>query len=205
MVVAQVAWSISRRVHPRHRRHRLTWIPAATKRGYRQRQQRVGRLTKLAAQVFHATTPAVSGLGLHIRNGELIALVGENGAGKSSLVKLPLRFYDPDVGTVRVGGVDLTHVNASALRDRIGVLFQDYANYELSMRENVLTGRLSKRQAMHGSYRRCAIRVAGRRVSLTAVRFRSVIAHHQFSSSPPPSPARRCSACFVSCFASVYC
>jgi ATP-binding cassette subfamily B protein len=88
-----------------------------------------------------ATSAAVSGLDLHIRNGELIALVGENGAGKSSLVKLLLRFYDPDAGTVRVGGVDLRTVNASALRNRIGVLFQDYASYELSVRENVLMGR----------------------------------------------------------------
>jgi ATP-binding cassette subfamily B protein len=50
--------------------------------------------------------PALSGLNLEIRPGELIALVGENGAGKSSLVKLLLRFYDPQQGAVRVDGVD---------------------------------------------------------------------------------------------------
>jgi len=87
------------------------------------------------------TSPAVSGLSLHIRSGELIALVGENGAGKSTLVKLLLRFYDPDEGAVRVGGVDLRDLDPEALRSRIGVLFQDYASYELSVRENVVMGR----------------------------------------------------------------
>jgi ATP-binding cassette subfamily B protein len=57
------------------------------------------------------TEPAVSGLNLHIRNGELVAIVGENGAGKSTLVRLLLRFYDTDKGSVKVGGVDLKETN----------------------------------------------------------------------------------------------
>src|SRR5689334_9023848 len=85
--------------------------------------------------------PAVAGLDLHIRSGELIALVGENGAGKSTLVKLLLRFYDADSGSVRVGGVDVKDLDPEVLRSRIGVLFQDYASYELSVRENVTMGR----------------------------------------------------------------
>jgi ATP-binding cassette, subfamily B, bacterial len=87
------------------------------------------------------TEPAVSNLSLHIRGGELIALVGENGAGKSTLVKLLLRFYDPQEGAVRIGGADLRELDPEALRGRIGVLFQDYASYELSVRENVQMGR----------------------------------------------------------------
>ncbi len=87
------------------------------------------------------TGPAVAGLSLHIRSGELIALVGENGAGKSTLVKLLLRFYDADSGSVRVGGVDLKDMDPEVLRNRIGVLFQDYASYELTIRENVVMGR----------------------------------------------------------------
>jgi len=85
--------------------------------------------------------PAVAGLNLNIRHGELMALVGENGAGKSTLVKLLLRFYDADKGSVRVGGVDLKDLDPEVLRARIGVLFQDYASYELSVRENVVMGR----------------------------------------------------------------
>lgn len=87
------------------------------------------------------TEPAVTNLSLHIRGGELIALVGENGAGKSTLIKLLLRFYDPTSGSVRVGGADLRDLDPEALRGRIGVLFQDYATYELSVRENVQMGR----------------------------------------------------------------
>ena len=83
----------------------------------------------------------MAGLSLHIRSGELIALVGENGAGKSTLVKLLLRFYDADQASVRVGGVDLKEMDPEALRSRIGVLFQDYASYELTVRENVVMGR----------------------------------------------------------------
>ena len=84
---------------------------------------------------------ALDGLNLQIRPGELLALVGENGAGKSTLVKLLLRFYDVDAGAVRVGGVDVRTLDPEALRRRIGVLFQDYASYELSVRENVIMGR----------------------------------------------------------------
>ena len=87
------------------------------------------------------TEPAVSNLNLRIRPGELIALVGENGAGKSTLVKLLLRFYDPGQGRVRIGGIDARDMDPRDLRDRIGVLFQDYATYELSVRENVVMGR----------------------------------------------------------------
>ena len=86
------------------------------------------------------TGPAVEGLNLLIRSGELIALVGENGAGKTTLIKLLLRFYDAHNGSVRVGGVDVKELNPEVLRSRIGVLFQDYANYELSVRENVIMG-----------------------------------------------------------------
>jgi ATP-binding cassette subfamily B protein len=87
------------------------------------------------------TEPAVAGLSLQIKGGEMLALVGENGAGKSTLVKLLLRFYDPDEGAVRVSGVDLRNVDPIELRSRIGVLFQDYPSYELTVRENVAMGR----------------------------------------------------------------
>ena len=87
------------------------------------------------------TEPALTNLNLHIRGGELIALVGENGAGKSTLVKLLLRFYDPTQGAIRIGGADLRDLDPAELRGRIGILFQDYATYELSVRENVQMGR----------------------------------------------------------------
>lgn len=84
---------------------------------------------------------AVKDFNLAIKNGELIALVGENGAGKSTIVRLLLRFYDVDNGSISIGGVDLKNTDPEDLRNRIGVLFQDYANYELTVRENVTMGR----------------------------------------------------------------
>jgi ATP-binding cassette subfamily B protein len=87
------------------------------------------------------TGAAVEDLSLSIGPGELVALVGENGAGKSTLVKLLLRFYDPDRGRVLIGGVDLKDLDPEFLRSHIGVLFQDYASYEFSVRENVVMGR----------------------------------------------------------------
>jgi ATP-binding cassette, subfamily B, bacterial len=86
---------------------------------------------------------AVREFNLTIKSGELIALVGENGAGKSTIVKLLLRFYDVDDGSISIGGVDLKKTDPEELRNRIGVLFQDYANYELTVRENVTMGRPS--------------------------------------------------------------
>jgi ABC-type multidrug transport system fused ATPase/permease subunit len=66
--------------------------------------------------------------------------VGENGAGKSTLVKLLLRFYDVQEGAIRVGGIDIRDMDPEVLRSRIGVLFQDYATYELSVKENIVMG-----------------------------------------------------------------
>jgi ATP-binding cassette subfamily B protein len=83
---------------------------------------------------------AIENLNLNIRRGELIALVGENGAGKSTLVKLLLRFYDVQNGSIKIGGVDVKDMDPETLRSRIGILFQDYATYELSVRENVMMG-----------------------------------------------------------------
>ena len=87
------------------------------------------------------TEPALKGLSLSIKRGELIALVGENGAGKSTLVKLLLRFYDAQEGNVMVGGIDVKEMKPEELRNRIGVLFQDFVSYELTVRENVMMGR----------------------------------------------------------------
>src|SRR6187401_518852 len=83
---------------------------------------------------------AIENLNLNIRRGELIALVGENGAGKSTLVKLLLRFYDVQNGSIKIGCVDVKDMDPETLRSRIGILFQDYATYELSVRENVMMG-----------------------------------------------------------------
>ncbi len=80
------------------------------------------------------------GVSLRLAPGEKMALVGENGAGKSTLIKLLMRLYDPSEGSIRYGGVDLRDMDVRDLRDRIGVLFQDFVRYQWTARENVGVG-----------------------------------------------------------------
>ena len=86
----------------------------------------------------------LKGVDLDVKPGELIALVGENGHGKTTLVNLLARFYDPTKGSILIGGVDARDVDPAALRSRVGVLFQDFAKYELALRENVQYGRIDQ-------------------------------------------------------------
>src|SRR5690606_33857299 len=83
------------------------------------------------------------GVNLRIRRGQAVALVGLNGAGKSTLVKLLCRFYDPDRGAIYWDGVDIREFDPAELRARIGAVFQDYVNYDLTARENIAVGDLS--------------------------------------------------------------
>jgi len=83
---------------------------------------------------------ALHGVNLRIEPGEKLALVGDNGAGKSTLIKLLLRLYDPTQGSILYGGVDLRDFDPRDLRDRIGVLFQDYVKYQFTALENVGLG-----------------------------------------------------------------
>lgn len=75
-----------------------------------------------------------------IRPGEHIALVGANGAGKSTLIKLLCRLYDPTKGNITLDGIDLKELDLVGWRRQISVLFQDYARYYLSARENIWLG-----------------------------------------------------------------
>lgn len=72
-----------------------------------------------------------------------VALVGLNGAGKSTLVKLLCRLYDPQRGSITWDGVDLRELDPAALRQRVGVLFQDYMTYALTVAENIAVGEVS--------------------------------------------------------------
>jgi ABC-type multidrug transport system fused ATPase/permease subunit len=85
--------------------------------------------------------PALCDFSLELRPGELLAIVGDNGGGKSTMVKLLLRFYDPQQGRITVGGVDLRDLDPVAWRRSLGVLFQDYARLQLTVRDAVQAGR----------------------------------------------------------------
>ena len=87
-----------------------------------------------------ATTPALSGINLHVRPGESLALVGQNGSGKTTLIKLLTRLYEPTRGRVLLDGLDLADWDETALRQRIGVIFQDFARYQMLVGENIGAG-----------------------------------------------------------------
>jgi len=85
--------------------------------------------------------PLIDGVSLHVRAGENVALVGPSGAGKTTLVSLLCRFYDPTEGAVRVDGMDLRDLKQKSLRRQLGVVFQDSLLFNESVRANIAYGR----------------------------------------------------------------
>jgi ATP-binding cassette subfamily B protein len=74
--------------------------------------------------------------------GDRVALIGENGEGKTTIVKLITRLYDPTEGQVLLDGIDLREYDLDDLYREIGVIFQDFMRYEMTARENIATGRI---------------------------------------------------------------
>jgi ATP-binding cassette subfamily B protein len=87
-----------------------------------------------------AEEPALAHVTLQLRPGESLALVGENGSGKTTLIKLLTRLYAPSSGRILLDGQDLAAWEEAALRERIGVIFQDFARYQMLVGENVGAG-----------------------------------------------------------------
>jgi len=97
---------------------------------------------------FHySDDPALvlDGINLHVDPGQTVALVGETGAGKTTIVKLLTRFHDPTAGCVRVDGVDLRTVTQGSLRKQMGMVLQDPFLFNGTVKENILFGRLDAR------------------------------------------------------------
>jgi len=87
-----------------------------------------------------AEQPALEHISLHLTPGSSLALVGENGSGKTTLIKLLTRLYAPSAGRILLDGQDLAEWDERALRERIGVIFQDFARYQMLVGENVGAG-----------------------------------------------------------------
>lgn len=81
---------------------------------------------------------------LHLRPGARVALIGENGQGKTTIVKLLTRLYDPLEGQVLLDGIDLREYNLESLYREIGVIFQDFMRYEMRASENIGVGRIEE-------------------------------------------------------------
>jgi ATP-binding cassette subfamily B protein len=88
-----------------------------------------------------SASPALHDIELHLRRGEVVALVGENGSGKTTLAKLLAALYQPDDGTIRWDGVDVSEYDQGGLRRGIGAIFQDFVHYQLSAKANIAFGR----------------------------------------------------------------
>jgi len=84
--------------------------------------------------------PALDGVDLHIPPGSKLAIVGENGSGKTTLIKLLTRLYEPTEGRITLDGRDLREWSPIALHRRIGVIFQDFVRYQLTVGENIGAG-----------------------------------------------------------------
>src|SRR5438552_17451901 len=84
--------------------------------------------------------PVLAGFDLTIPAGSSLAIVGQNGAGKTTIAKLLCRLYDPQAGVIEVDGVDLRTLELDGWRARLTAVFQDFVRYELPLRDNVAPG-----------------------------------------------------------------
>ena len=106
--------------------------------------QVVGAVTLERVRFRYPTRPhveALDGVDLRVSPGETVALVGRSGAGKSTILSLLLRFYDPDAGRVLVDGRDLRELDSSWLRDQIGVVLQEPVLFSGTIADNIRYGR----------------------------------------------------------------
>lgn len=92
----------------------------------------------------HTDIEILKGISMEFYPNQRISLVGENGAGKSTIIKLLCKLYKPDSGKITINGIDIQDLSVSQLRKAYSVVFQDYATYSLSLRENVAFGDIDK-------------------------------------------------------------
>ena len=85
-------------------------------------------------------------LSFTLHAGEKLALVGENGAGKTTLVKLLARLYDPSEGRILLDGHDLKEYDLGELRKEVGVIFQDYIRYQMTVSQNIAVGNIDEKE-----------------------------------------------------------
>ncbi|MEM9005106.1 MAG: ABC transporter ATP-binding protein [Cyanobacteria bacterium P01_F01_bin.86] len=94
-----------------------------------------------------STQPALTDISFHLKPGQKLAIVGENGSGKTTLIKLLTRLYVPTQGRILLDGRDLNEWNIEVLRQRIGVIFQDFVRYQFKVGENIGVGDVSHLEA----------------------------------------------------------
>lgn len=95
---------------------------------------------------LHSERWAIRYLNFNLRSGEKLALVGENGAGKTTLIKLLTRLYDPTEGRILLDGIDLREYDPDDLRRQVGVIFQDFLRYQMTMAQNIAVGDIDRKE-----------------------------------------------------------
>ena len=95
-----------------------------------------------------ADAPVLQHLNLTLRRGERLAVVGENGAGKTTMIKLMLRLYDPDEGRILLNGRDVTQMSLDEYLAQFAVVFQDFKLLAFSVRENLCAGEEAEREKL---------------------------------------------------------
>lgn len=95
------------------------------------------RFNNVSFQYPNSSKLILKNISFTISSGEKIALVGENGAGKSTIVKLMTRLYEPTEGTIELNGKDIAAYNIDMYRRIIGIVFQDFSRYQLPYKENI--------------------------------------------------------------------
>ena len=91
---------------------------------------------------YNPETPVIKDFSAHVESGQTVALVGPTGAGKTTMVKLLMRFYDVDGGSIRIDGHDIREMSRAQVRSSIGMVLQETWLYSASIRENIRYGRL---------------------------------------------------------------
>lgn len=106
------------------------------------------KLDRVSFTYPHTDAPVLRDISLEIGAGEVVALVGENGSGKTTLVKLMCQLYRPTTGRILWNGRDTAHLAPDQVRQDMTVIFQDYVQYHLSARDNILLGRIEQQPEM---------------------------------------------------------
>jgi len=118
------------------------------KENFRFEERKLDRIDSITFKnvsfVYSNGVPVLKNINLTIQHGEKIALVGENGAGKTTFIKLLLRFYEPTSGEILVNGTNIDRFDPNTYLEKVSAVFQDFAKFELSMRENVGFGNIKK-------------------------------------------------------------
>lgn len=89
---------------------------------------------------------AVKNLSFQLKTGEKLALVGENGAGKTTVVKLLARLYEPTEGVIKLDGIPLSQYDSNELREMVSIIFQDFIRFQLIASENIAVGKINQTQ-----------------------------------------------------------